>query len=246
MINKKKVIGIVPARIGSKGLKFKNLKKLKSKPLIYWPIRTLKKSKYIDKIILNTDSKILRNLGIKMGAESPFLRPKYLASDNSKIADVIIHSLKYFEKKKIFYDYILLLEPTSPLTTSQDVNQAIEILEKNNDKADALVSVAENVSAHPKFCVKLDKYQMLKNYKKKFYDINRQKLDKIYFYSGNFYLSKVRTFIKRKTFYHEKTKAIISSKAKSFEIDDKLDFFLIEKIMKFYNKKNIKKKKNNE
>jgi CMP-N-acetylneuraminic acid synthetase len=236
LINKKKIIGIVPARIGSKGLKFKNLKTLNSKPLIYWPIQTLKKSKYIDSIILNTDSKKIRNLGIKMGAEAPFLRPKYLASDNSKIADVIIHTIKYFEKQNIFYDYILLLEPTSPLTTSDDVNNAIKTLEKNSNKADALVSVAENVSGHPKFCVKLSKKNFIKSLNKSFYDLNRQKIDKIYFYSGNFYLSKVNTFMIKKTFYHKKTIAIISSKEKSFEIDDKLDFFLIEKIMKFYNK----------
>lgn len=238
MINKKKIIGIVPARIGSKGLKFKNLKTLNSKPLIYWPIQTLKKSKYIDNIILNTDSKKIRNLGIKIGAEAPFLRPKYLASDNSKIADVIIHTIKYFEKQNIFYDYILLLEPTSPLTTSDDVNNAIKTLEKNSNKADALVSVAENVSGHPKFCVKLSKKKFIKSLNKSFYDLNRQKIDKIYFYSGNFYLSKVNTFMIKKTFYHKKTMAIISSKEKSFEIDDKLDFFLIEKIMKFYNKNN--------
>lgn len=236
MINKKKIIGIVPARIGSKGLKFKNLKEFNSKPLIYWPISTLKKSKYIDKIILNTDSQRIRKLGIKMGADSPFLRPKHLASDNSRIADVIIHTLKYFEKKKIFYDYLLLLEPTSPLTTTSDINQAIKIIEKNKNKADALVSIAKNVSAHPKFCVKIDKNNMLKNYMSKYYDHNRQKLDKIYYYSGNFYLSKVSTFLKRQTFYHDKTKAIISSKAKSFEIDDDLDFFIVENIMKFYKK----------
>ena len=241
MINKKKVLGIIPARIGSKGLKLKNLRKLNSKPLIYWPIKTLKKSKYIDKIVLNTDSEIIRNQGIKMGVESPFLRPKYLASDNSKIADVIIHTLKYFEKIKLFYDYVLLLEPTSPLTSSDDVNHAIKTLEKNSNKADAIVSVAENISGHPKFCVKLDKYQMLKSYEKSFYDSPRQELDKIFFYSGNLYLSKVNTFIKKKTFYHKRTKAIISNKAKSFEIDDELDFFLVEKIMKFYNKKNSKK-----
>ena len=102
------VIAFVPARIGSKGLKFKNLKKLNSKPLIFWPIKTLKKSKYIDKIILNTDSKKIRDLGIKMGAEVPFLRPKYLASDKSKISDTIIHTIRYFEKKKfsmIIYFY---------------------------------------------------------------------------------------------------------------------------------------------
>jgi|TARA_B110000027_G_scaffold18578_1_gene19308 CMP-N,N'-diacetyllegionaminic acid synthase len=236
LINNKKIIGIVPARIGSKGLKFKNLKKLNSKPLIFWPIKTLKKSKYIDKIILNTDSKKIRDLGIKMGAEVPFLRPKYLASDKSKISDTIIHTIRYFEKKKIFYDYLLLLEPTSPLTTTEDIDNAIEVLEKSKKNADALVSIAENVTAHPKFCVKLDSNQMIKTYDTKFYNINRQELDKTYFYSGNFYLSKVNTFIKKKTFYHNKTKAIISSKVKSFEIDDKLDFFIVEKIMKHYNK----------
>lgn len=237
MINNKKIIGIVPARIGSKGLKYKNIKKLNSKPLIFWPIQSLKNSKYVDKIILNTDSKKIRNLGIKMGADTPFLRPKHLASDNSKIADVIIHTIKYFQKQKIFYDYLLLLEPTSPLTTSRDIDYAIEVLEKFKKKADTLVTVAENIAAHPNFCVKLDKNQMLKKLKSKFHNPNRQKIDKIYFYSGNFYLTKVKTFMKNKTFYHNKTKAIISSKAKAFEIDDELDFFIIEKIMKYYNKK---------
>ena len=236
MINKKKIIGIIPARIGSKGIKFKNLRKLNSKPLIYWPLKTLKNSKYIDRIILNTDSNKIKNLGIKIGAEVPFLRPKHLASDNSKIADVIIHTIKYFWRKNIFYDYVLLLEPTSPLTTPSDINNAIKTLEKNSNKADALVSVAENVSAHPKFSVKLDKSHFIKSLNKSFSDINRQKINKIFFYSGNFiYL--VNTFMKKKTFYHKKTMAIVSSKMKSFEIDDELDFFIVEKIMKYYNKK---------
>ena len=233
MINKKKIIGIIPARIGSKGLKFKNLKIINGKPLIYWPIQSLKGSKYIDKVILNTDSQKIKDIGMKMRVEVPFLRPKYLASDSSKISDVIMHTLKYFERKKEFFDYILLLEPTSPLTTSNDVNQAIEILEKNKNKADALVSVVENISNHPKFSVKLDKNHMLKSYGSKFYSVNRQKLDKVFSYSGNFYLSKVNTFTKKQTFYHKKTKAIISSKAKSFEVDDKIDFLIIERIMKY-------------
>ncbi len=237
MINKKKIIGIIPARIGSKGLKFKNLKKLNSKPLIYWPFKTLKNSKFVDRIILNTDSNKIKNLGVKMGVEVPFLRPKHLASDNTKIADVIIHTLKYFERKNIFYDYILLLEPTSPLTSSSDINNAIKTLDKNSNKADALVSVAENVSGHPKFSVKLNENQFIKSLDKSFFDEPRQKIDKVFFYSGNFYLSKVNTFMKKKTFYHKKTMAIVSSKMKSFEIDDELDFFIVEKIMKYYNKK---------
>jgi CMP-N,N'-diacetyllegionaminic acid synthase len=234
LINKKKIIGIIPARVGSKGLKFKNLKKLNSKPLIYWPFKTLKNSKFIDKIILNTDSNKIKNLGIKMGMEVPFLRPKYLASDSAKIADVIIHTLKYFKKKNILYDYVLLLEPTSPLTSSSDINNAIKTLNKNSNKADALVSVAENISGHPKFSVKLDKNQFIKSLDKSFFDEPRQKIDRVFFYSGNFYLSKVNTFLKKKTFYHKKTIAIVSSKMKSFEIDDELDFFIVEKIMKYY------------
>ena len=239
MINNKKIIGIVPARIGSKGLKFKNIKKLNSKPLIFWPIQCLKNSKYVDKIVLNTDSEKIRDLGLKMGADAPFLRPKHLATDNAKIANVIIHTLKFFQKQKIFYDYLLLVEPTSPLTTSKDIDNGIEVLEKFKNKADSLITVAENVAGHPKFCVKLDNHQMLKKYDFKFHNPNRQKLDKIYFYSGNFYLTKVKTFMKKKTFYHNKTKAIISSKAKSLEIDDELDFFIIEKIMKHYDKKKL-------
>ena len=129
------------------------------------------------------------------------------------------------------------MEPTSPLTTTEDIDNGIKLLENSNKTTDAIVVVAENVSAHPKFSVKLDKNQFIKSYNKKFYSINRQELDKAYFYSGNFYLSKVNSFIKLKTFYHKKTKAIISTKAKSFEIDDELDFFIVEKIMKYYNKR---------
>lgn len=232
MINKKKIIGIIPARIGSKGLKFKNLKKLNSKPLIYWPIKTLKKSKYIDQIILNTDSKKIKKVGVDLGVDIPFIRPKYLASDNAKISDVIIHTLRYYISKNIRFDYILLLEPTSPLTSHQDINNAIETLENNSNKADSIVSVAENISGHPKFCVKLNKKNFIRKLNNKFYHSNRQELDKIFYYSGNFYLSKVNTFLKKKTFYHKKTMAIISTKSKSFEIDDKLDLFIIEKIMK--------------
>ena len=175
-----------------------------------------------------------------MGAETPFLRPKYLASDNSKISNVIIHTIKHFERKNSFYEYILLLEPTSPLTSTKDIDEAIKTLEQKSDKADALVSIVENVAAHPKFCVKLDKNQFIKSYEKSFYDMNRQKIDKVYNYSGNFYLSKVSTFMEKKTFYHKKTIGIISSKLKSYEIDDELDFFLIEKIMKFYRKNKLK------
>ena len=139
MINNKKIIGIVPARIGSKGLKFKNLKKLNSKPLIFWPIKTLKRSKYIDKIILNTDSKKIRDLGAKMGAETPFLRPKYLASNKATTKDLIEHICK----KVDYHDYFIIIQPTSPLRVSEDIDNALSLCQKEN--AYSVVSVTENL-----------------------------------------------------------------------------------------------------
>ena len=99
MINKKKILGFVPARMGSKGIKNKNLKILNKKPLIYWPINALKKSKFVDTVLLSTDSTKIRKIGLKLGAEAPFLRPKKLATDNAMTTDAIKHALKFFSKK---------------------------------------------------------------------------------------------------------------------------------------------------
>ena len=232
MINKKKILGIVPARIGSKGLKFKNLRKVNNKPLVYWPIKALKKSKYIDKIIVSTDSNKIRKLSKSYGAEVPFIRPKNLSMDKSKSSDVVIHALKFLSKRGIDFDFFIMLEPTSPLTTFKDVDNAIEKFYKNSKKYDSAISVAENISGHPNFCIKIKKNNTIKPFLKKFETNRRQSLRKLYFYSGNFYISKIVSFLKKKTFYHKKSLPIISGKIKAFEIDDQVDLEIVDFIMK--------------
>ena len=235
-LKKKKILAIIPARAGSRGLKNKNIRLINNRPLIYWPIFAARKSKYINKVILSSDSTSIAKTAKKFKAETPFIRPKKLAKDDSKSVDVIIHAINFFKKNKIFFDYVVLLEPTSPLTTSKDIDKALEILHKKRKYADSIVSVAENVNKHPSFSVKINKDKIIKPYLKKFMTIRRQKILKIYFFDGSLYISKINTLLEKKTFNHHKTLAYIVDKWKSIEIDDIIDLISAEAIMKNINR----------
>ena len=235
-LKKKKILAIIPARAGSKELKNKNIRLINNRPLIYWPIFAARKSKYINKVILSSDSTSIAKTAKKFKAETPFIRPKKLAKDDSKSVDVIIHAINFFKKNKIFFDYVVLLEPTSPLTTSKDIDKALEILHKKRKYADSIVSVAENVNKHPSFSVKINKDKIIKPYLKKFMTIRRQKILKIYFFDGSLYISKINTLLEKKTFNHHKTLAYIVDKWKSIEIDDIIDLISAEAILKNINR----------
>ena len=126
MIEKKKIICIIPARKGSKGLKNKNIRRLNNIPLIAWSILLAKKCNEIDDIIVSTDSVKISKIAKKYGAKVPFIRPKKLATDKASSFNVIKHTINFFKKKNIFYDYVLLLEPTSPLRELKDINFCIK------------------------------------------------------------------------------------------------------------------------
>ena len=137
----KKILGIILARGGSKGIKNKNIIKFGNKPLIKWTFDAAKKTKKLSRLILSTDSKKIANLAKKNKIEVPFLRPKKLAGDNSKSIDAIEHAINFFKKQKIFFDYVVLFEPTSPLRTSIDIDKSIDQIVKSG--ADSLVSVCK-------------------------------------------------------------------------------------------------------
>ena len=232
MFQKKKIICIIPARKGSVGLKNKNIKIINKKPLIYWPINAAKKSKLIDIIVVSTDSKKVKKLATNYKVECPFLRPKKMAKKDSRISDTIVHAIEFYEKKLKFFDYILLLEPTSPLTTQFDIDEALKVIIKNKN-IDSLVSVTENITSHPLFNFKLDKKNILKKFLKPSSDVNRQKLNKLFYLSGNLYISKISSFLKTKSFTQKKTFGYLVDKWKASEIDDLVDFIKTESIMKY-------------
>ena len=136
MYKNKTFLGIVPARGGSKRLPRKNMLNLCGKPLIAWSIEAGLNSKYIDKVVVSSDDDEILNISSNFGAET-IKRPVELASDTATTFDAIKHTIENVEK----YDYIVLLQPTSPLRNAKHIDEAIELLEIKN--ADAVVSVCE-------------------------------------------------------------------------------------------------------
>tara|TARA_B100000161_G_C33550175_1_gene415009 strand:+ start:78 stop:776 length:699 start_codon:yes stop_codon:yes gene_type:complete len=134
-----KVLAIIPARGGSKGIKKKNLINFFGKPLIFWTINAAKKSKLISKIIISTDSEEIKNYSETLGIKIDKLRPKSLAMDHSKTIDVINFELERAEKNNFFPDYIVTLQPTSPLRNEIHIDNAIKMILKDKN-ADSLVS----------------------------------------------------------------------------------------------------------
>lgn len=135
MIKGKRVLGLVPARGGSKGLPGKNLRLMCGKPLIGWTIEQGMASKYIDRLVVSSDSTEIAKIALKHGAEVPYLRPPELASDTASSASVILHALDYLACQEDFYDLIVLLEPTSPLRDVSDIDGAIELCVQHGDGA---------------------------------------------------------------------------------------------------------------
>ncbi len=227
---KKKVLCVIPARKGSKGLRNKNIKKLNKIPLIAWSILTAKKCKLIDEIIVSTDCPKISKIAMKYGANAPFIRPKKLATDKASSFSVLKHAIDFFKKKKNYFDYIIMLEPTSPLRNSKDVDFCINKIKKEN--IESLVSVTKVVDQHPYFLYSINKKNILRPYlkkQKKLY-IRRQEVSPLYYLEGSIYISKITTLLNEKTWYHKKTQAFEVEKRKSLEIDDIDDF----KLAQFY------------
>ena len=232
MIKNKKILAIIPARGGSKGVKDKNIRLINKKPAIYWPFISAKKTKLIDEIIISSDSPKILKIAKKLKIKVPFIRPKKYATDNSSSYLVVKHAIKFYEKQKISFDYIILLEPSSPLTDSKDIKRALKKLIMNSKKYDSLVSVAFSSKYHPQYFFKKNKNYILP-IKKGINNLARQKLEKLYFIDGSLYVSKIKPYFKNKGFIGKKTTFLEMPKSKSFEIDDLLDY----KIINFLSKK---------
>ncbi len=136
-----KRIAIIPARGGSKGIPNKNIILINGKPLIYYtilPAVELKEEGLIDHVVVSTDSSQIAEISSDLGAEVPFLRPEHLADDNAKSIDVMTHALDYYRNNGKEFDYSILLQPTSPLRTREDIINAVKLYDAH--KNDSLIS----------------------------------------------------------------------------------------------------------
>jgi len=223
-----KILAIIPARSGSKGLKDKNIKKLNGKPMISYTIEAALKSGFFSNIIVSTDSQKYSEIAKKAGAEVPFIRPEKLATDESTTNDVILNAISEMGKLNNGYDYFMLLQPTSPLRTAENIKQAYFLAKEKS--ANAVISVCET-DHNPLWSNTLDESLSLDNFIDKKKDQRRQELPTYYRLNGAIYLAKVSYYKKYEDFYTNKSYAFIMNKRESIDVDDIIDFKLAEILM---------------
>jgi CMP-N-acetylneuraminic acid synthetase len=232
MIAGQRVVAIVPARAGSKGLPDKNVRMLQGKPLLAWPIEAARQSKYVDDVIISTDSREFAELAKSHGARVPFLRPAEHATDEAPSIGFIRHAIEFMAAEGEPFDLFLLLEPTSPLTEAQDIDQALEKLVAAMPDAEALVGVTAMVTNHPAYAMTLDQEDRIRPLQSSSFDAlpRRQDLDPVFCLDGSLYLATTTSLMREDGFCHDRTIAFETAPYKAFEVDDLVDFICIEAI----------------
>lgn len=229
----KTILAIIPARGGSKGLPEKNIRLMCGKPLIGWTIEQARRSNFVDEIFVTTDDKVIAETSESFGGHALPLRPAELASDSSKVIDTMLHVLKMFETKGKVFDYLLLLEPTSPLRKMDDIDNAIRKLVDNESTADSLISVGEIALEHPIYAKRVDQEGYVQNYQDvQDSSMQRQSLPKAYFPYGVVYLSKVEAIRKYNAAYAGRIIPLLIERWQNYEINDIYDFACVEAILK--------------
>ena len=190
----KTFLAIIPARGGSKRLPRKNILDLCGKPLISWSIEAALKSKYISKVVVSSDDEEILNISSNFGADI-IKRPYELANDTATTFDTVKHTIDNFEN----YDYIVLLQPTSPLRNVKHIDEAIELLEEK--QADAIVSVCE-MDHSPLWSNTLPKDGNMNNFlRDEVLNKRSQDLEKYYRVNGAVYICKTDKLLENKSFF---------------------------------------------
>ncbi|WP_291832356.1 acylneuraminate cytidylyltransferase family protein [Brevundimonas sp.] len=230
MIDGKRVLAIVPARKGSKGLPLKNIRPLAGKPLLAWPIAAALASAHVDRVIISTDDQGFADIAVAHGADAPFLRPAELASDTAPSIGFILHAVDTLAAAGDVYDYVVLLEPTSPLTEGSDVDAALTQLAAAD--ADAIVGVSKLEAAHPAFAVRKDDEGAITPYAAASFGEmpRRQDIEPLFVLDGALYVSTVDALRRERGFCHARTLGYESARHKAHEVDDLVDFICIEAI----------------
>ncbi len=219
----KKILAIIPARGGSKGLPRKNIIDLAGKPLIAWTIESSLKSKYITKTVVSSDDDEILSISKKYGADT-LIRPKEFGMDTSSSEDVILHTLESLEDN---YDYIVLLQPTSPLRDNTDIDTAFKSFFSSD--ATGLISVRKDDNKILKAFIEKNGYiEGISNNKYPF--MRRQDLPTVYMCNGAIYIIEVNSFTKNRSLFTDKTIRYEMDKIKSIDIDTQEDVDICSQI----------------
>lgn len=227
MYEDKSVLALIPARGGSKGIPGKNIKPLCGHPLIAYTISAARKSKYVDAVVVTTDSKEIAEVSRRYGAEIPFMRPERLSSDTSKTIDAVVHARDAMVDLGREYDVIVLMQPTSPLRHAEDVDGAIEAYFSHG-----LMGVASvlEASEKPVLTRRLDEFGIMHPLIPISSTIRRQDMPRFYHVNGAIYVNDFHG-LSLDTSLNDNPVAYVMKKDRSLDIDNIEDFLRAEAIL---------------
>ena len=228
-----RVLGLVTARGGSKGIPRKNLLPLAGKSLLQWTADAALASRRLDRIMLSTDDDEIATAGLNCGLEVPFIRPSVLARDETPTLPVIQHALAYLESQGDRYDAVFLLQPTNPLRRSDDIDGAIELLETSGaDSVIGFVDVGEKHPARMK-CIEADGRVIDPPFAEQFEGQRRQDLPRLFLREGSVYLTRRSVIMDQHSIKGRDCRAWIIAPERACAIDTPLDMFLAEQLLKW-------------
>lgn len=217
-----KLLAIIPARGGSKGIPRKNIKPLYGKPLIGWSIDAAKKSKFVERVVVSTEDDEIAKIACELGAETPFMRPQGLAEDDTPGIAPVLHAIENLTE----FDWVVLLQPTSPLRTAEDIDGIVRFC--IDKKAPSAVSVCE-VCKHPYWMFLRDELERLQPmFPQEVESLQRQDLPQAYVLNGALYLARIDWLKEYKKFIRPETLGYVMSQHSSTDIDSTLDWHWAE------------------
>lgn len=227
----KKVLYIIPARGGSKGIPGKNIKPMGGIPLICRSIDIARKFADDEDICVTTDSDEIINVVRQHGMEVPFKRPDYLATDTASSHDVLIHALDFYKERGVNYDWLVLLQPTTPFRKVEDLRKMLDMM---TDDIDMVVSV-KLAETNPYYnCFAVDEHGYLRRFIKLQTEMNGRQSKKplIYEKNGSIYIVNVHSLRKQKMGNFEKVRYYEMNKVYSIDLDEPLDWIFAEAVLK--------------
>lgn len=227
-----RILALIPARGGSKGLPRKNVLPVAGRPLIAWTISQALSSESVGAVVVSTDDSEIADVAARFGAEVPFMRPDELATDTSPSIDAVLHALDALAAHGREFDMIALLEPTSPLRAADDIDRAVSLLMAHPD-ADAVVSVGQVHTEHPAIMKRLEDDRLVSYIPVVSDATRRQELAAAYFPYGVVYLSRVDSLRRSRSFYPERTIPMFIERWQNYEIDDMYDLLCVNAVLEF-------------
>ncbi|MAM71940.1 MAG: hypothetical protein CMP91_12440 [Gammaproteobacteria bacterium] len=224
------ILGVLPARGGSKGLPGKNLREISGRPLLAWAADAIQGIPEITQSICTTDDDRIAEIAIRCGLEVPFMRPAYLASDEALIQDVLIHALDELDDIEYPFTHILLVQATSPNVTKNDVREAIKLIHESG--ADTVIAGFKVGMHHPSLMFKLvgnNKVAWLFSDGK--HMARRQDFPEVFIRTGLLYLISTEVLRTSKSMYGENIQSLIVDEERAITIDNEADFFRAQEIL---------------